>query len=203
VKIVLATGNPGKVAEFEDLVSHLDINCVTQAELGVTSVDETGLTFVENALLKARHAVNETGLPAIADDSGLVVAGLDDEPGIFSARYAGDGCSLEDCIDKVLLNLKGKTGDQRRAYFYSSVVFMTSAKEAAPCIANGIWHGEILQSRQGNRGMGYDPIFYIPDHGCSAAELEVSFKNRISHRGQAMQQLCQLMGWQPVARTMP
>ncbi len=195
MKIILATGNLGKVDEFKGMVSGLDITFMTQGELGVRSVEETGFTFVENALIKARHAVSETGMPAIADDSGLVISGLNGAPGIYSSRYAGLNCSSDDCIDKVLLDLEGCEGDKRRAYFYTSIVYMTDEKEATPCMVSGVWHGEILKRRQGSHGMGYDPIFYVPTHQCSAAELDVSLKNRLSHRGQAMAQLRERMGW--------
>ncbi len=200
MKIVLATGNMGKVEEFNNMVEGSEITFIVQSELGVTSVEETGLTFVENALLKARHAVAQTGLPAIADDSGLVVSGLNGEPGIYSARYAGEHGSFDQCIDKVLKGLEGKEGAQRRAFFYASIVYMAYENDPTPCVLNGIWHGEILKQRQGSKGMGYDPIFYVPTHQCSAAELDLSLKNRMSHRGQAMQALGQQLGWKVVAK---
>lgn len=200
MKIVLATGNMGKVEEFNNMVQDSEITFVVQSEFGVSSVEETGLTFVENALLKARHAVAQTGLPAIADDSGLVVSGLNGEPGIYSARYAGEHGSFEQCIDKVLKGLEGKEGEQRQAFFYASIVYMAYENDPTPCIVNGVWHGEILKQRQGSKGMGYDPIFYVPTHQCSAAQLELSIKNRISHRGQAMQTLSQQLGWKVVAQ---
>ena len=195
MKIVLATGNMGKVEEFKSMVEDSEITFTVQSELGVSSVEETGLTFFENALLKARHAVAQTGLPAIADDSGLVISGLNGEPGIYSARYAGEHGSFEQCIDKVLQGLDGQEGERRRAFFYASIVYMAYENDPTPCIVDGIWHGEILKQRQGTHGMGYDPIFYVPTHRCSAAELDLSLKNRISHRGQAMQALSQKLGW--------
>ncbi len=189
MKIVLATGNAGKVDEFLAMTGDLDMQLVPQSEWGVTSVEETGLTFVENALLKARHAAKQTGLPVIADDSGLVVKGLDGAPGIYSARYAGPGRNMDACIAKVLHELEGMHGEQRQAYFYASIVYMQHANDETPFIANGICYGEILSAPKGNKGMGYDPIFYCPDYGCSAAELDLAIKNRISHRGQAMRLL--------------
>ena len=195
MKVVLATGNPGKVAEFQGMISGVDIEFVAQHELGVESAEETGSTFVENALIKARHVVALTGLPAIADDSGLVIAGLDGAPGIYSSRYAGEGNSMDACIDKVLEELGEVAGDERSAYFYTTIVYMTDVDQAAPVIVSGIWHGTVLPQRQGVGGMGYDPIFYVPTHKCSAAELDMAEKNRISHRGQAMTLLREVLGW--------
>lgn len=183
-KIVLATGNQGKVREFASLFADYGVDVIAQRDLGVSDVPETGTTFVENAIIKARHAAQETGLPAIADDSGLVVDALGGAPGIYSARYAGENANDSAHIDKLLQELHGKSN--RKAHFFCTLVFMRHASDPVPLVSQGKWQGEILTSRSGDGGFGYDPVFYVPSHGCSAAELEKAEKNRISHRGNAL-----------------
>lgn len=183
-KIVLATGNMGKVREFESLFASFHASIIPQKTLGVTDADETGTTFIENAIIKARHAAKTTGLPAIADDSGLVVDALGGAPGIYSSRYAGENASDNANINKLLAALDNTSN--RRAYFVCTLVFMRHADDPTPVIAQGKWHGEILPSPCGEEGFGYDPVFYIPELGLSAAQLDKASKNRISHRGQAL-----------------
>jgi XTP/dITP diphosphohydrolase len=190
-KIVLATGNAGKVKEFASLFEALSIEVIPQSALNVSSVPETGTTFVENAIIKARHAAKETGLPAIADDSGLVVDLLGGAPGIYSSRFAGESASDDDNITKLLEAL----GDdnQRNAHFQCVLVFMRHADDPIPLISEGQWHGSITRQRHGEGGFGYDPVFYTNSFKCTAAELTKAQKNTVSHRGQAMQQLLNSM----------
>ena len=176
-KAVLATLNPGKIREFQALSSL--INLIPQSEYDIAPVDETGLTFVENALIKARHAAQHSGLPALADDSGLCVDALNGAPGLYSARYG----------DNLLTNLKHMPESKRTARFYCVLVFLTHPKDPTPLIAEGIWEGSILLKPQGTQGFGYDPIFYVPTHQCSAAELSPEVKSMISHRGMALKEL--------------
>ncbi len=190
-KIVLATGNQGKVREFASLFAEYGVDVVAQKELGVSDVPETGTTFVENAIIKARHAAQVTGLPAIADDSGLVVDALGGAPGIYSARYAGADATDDSNIDKLLSELEGET--QRKAHFFCTLVFMRHADDPVPLVAQGKWQGEVLSARAGNGGFGYDPVFHVPTHGCTAAELDKVEKNQISHRGNALRLLLNTM----------
>ena len=185
-RIVVASGNAGKLAEFNRLLGENGIEFVAQGELGVEDIEETGLTFVENALLKARHAARVTALPALADDSGLCVEALDGGPGLYSARYAGEPSDAERNIDKLLQALDGVTEAQRGAHFHCSLVLLRHAEDPRPLIAQGEWHGRILAARRGAGGFGYDPLFLDPQSGKTAAELEPAIKNRISHRGQAL-----------------
>lgn len=186
---VLASSNPGKIREIQSILSPYAIECVPQSSLGVTDIEETGLTFVENALIKARHATRATGLPAIADDSGLVVRALDGAPGIYSARYAGVDASDEACIDKLLQALHTVAQNQRLAHYYCAIVVLQHADDPSPWICEGSWSGEITQQRRGHLGFGYDPIFQIGGRSETAAELELSEKNKISHRGLALTKL--------------
>lgn len=186
-KVVLATGNLGKVKEFKSLLAPLNISVVVQSELNVTDVPETGATFVENAIIKARHAATQTGLPAIADDSGLVVPSLQGQPGIYSARYAGASASSNDNIDKLLSHLGDST--ERDAHFQCVLVMMRHGDDPIPLISEGKWHGSITRQRHGESGFGYDPVFYDSTHKKTAAQLEKQQKNAISHRGIAMQKL--------------
>jgi XTP/dITP diphosphohydrolase len=191
-QIVLATGNKGKVAEFSTLFDGFSIKVTPQSEFNVEEVPETGTTFVENAIIKARNAAKVTGLPAIADDSGLAVDVLGGAPGIYSARYAGDAADDSDNINKLLKALENET-DNRKARFLCVLVFMQHELDPTPIICQGEWHGEISTKVSGNGGFGYDPIFWVPEQNCSAAELESNIKNRISHRGNALMQLMQRM----------
>ncbi len=183
MKLVVATENLGKLNEIKGLM-HGTQNClIPQSELHIASVPETGLTFIENALIKARHACRCSKLPALADDSGLVVPSLHGAPGIYSARYA------EHPIQKLLSELQDKPEHERQAYFYCAAVYLRHEQDPTPIIAEGIWPGIILREPRGNHGFGYDPIFYVPDQHCSAAELSIQKKNQLSHRGQALQKL--------------
>ena len=185
----MATGNPGKIREIARMLEGLDIEVVAQSEFGVSDADETGTTFVENSLIKAQHAVDATGLPAIADDSGLAVDALDGAPGVYSARYA-DGAGDEANNDKLLAALEGV--EDRGAAFQCVATFIDPG-DPEPLIAEGVWRGEILHARQGDGGFGYDPLFLIPECGCSSAELDPDDKNARSHRGQALRKLVALI----------
>lgn len=188
-RIVLATGNQGKVRELSSLLAELDIEIVPQSKFGVPEAEETGLTFVENAIIKARNAAAHTGLPAIADDSGLEVDYLKGAPGIHSSRFAGSEANDHDNVDKLLTKLKDVPEAERSARFQCLLVFMAHEKDPTPMICQGTWEGRILYQRQGDGGFGYDPVFYVPSHDYASAELEPEVKNRLSHRGQALRQL--------------
>jgi XTP/dITP diphosphohydrolase len=190
-RIVLASGNPGKVREFNQILAELDLEVVPQSQFDVPEAEETGLSFVENAILKARNAAAHTGLAAIADDSGIEVDALDGAPGIYSARYAGPGASDEQNLHKLLDELKAVPEDRRAARFQAVIVFLRHAKDPTPLIAQGTWEGRILTTPRGASGFGYDPVFFVPTHGCSAAELTAQQKNSLSHRGQALRALAQ------------
>ena len=191
-KLVIASGNAGKIKEIQHYLENFSLELISQKELNVSEVPETGLTFIENALTKARHAAEVTGLPALADDSGLVINALSGAPGIYSARYAGEASNDKANIKKVLEEMQSFTSEpQRQAYFYCCMVLVRHAKDPAPLIALGSWQGTLLSEEQGAQGFGYDPIFYVPTHCCSAAELDLTEKNKISHRGKALQQLKQ------------
>ncbi|MDE2088494.1 MAG: RdgB/HAM1 family non-canonical purine NTP pyrophosphatase [Gammaproteobacteria bacterium] len=188
-KIVLASNNPGKAREINQLLEDSGITVLAQSELGVPEVEETGLSFVENALLKARNAARCTGLPAIADDSGLEVDALDGAPGIYSARYAGPGATDQENLEKLLADLAGVPEARRGARFQCLMVYLRHALDPTPLICQGTWEGRVLFEPRGANGFGYDPAFYAPTHGCSAAELPPEVKNRLSHRGQALRAL--------------
>lgn len=188
-KIVLASGNQGKLKEFKAMLAPYELEVVPQSDFDLQSADETGLTFIENAILKARHAAKETGLPALADDSGLAIDALKGAPGIYSARFAGAEASDQDNVQKALAALHGVPEDQRTAQFHCVLALLRHADDPTPIICYGQWHGRILDSSAGEGGFGYDPIFWAPEHGCSAAELTREQKNAISHRGQALKQL--------------
>lgn len=185
-KIVLASGNPGKLKEIARLLSDLDVDVVPQSAFDVPEADESGTTFAENALIKARHAAAHTGLPAIADDSGLAVDALDGRPGVYSARYAGVGASDDDNIDKLLAEL-GDTAE-RAAAFHCAACFVMDAR-AQPVFGAGEWRGEILGERRGSGGFGYDPVFLDTASGLASAELTPEQKNARSHRGRALRAL--------------
>ena len=194
MRVVAATANPGKLAELNAMLASHDWDIVAQSEFGVADVIETGLTFVENALLKARHACAHTGLAAIADDSGLEVDALDGAPGIRSARYAADvGANAADNLRKLLKNLATLQPAQRTARFRCVLVFMRNATDPCPLISVGTWEGRIAEVPAGDNGFGYDPVFFVDDLGKTAAQLQPSVKNRLSHRGKALRQLQSLL----------
>ena len=192
-KIVLASSNTGKVREFNELLAGSAIEVVPQTVYGVPDIEETGLSFVENAILKARNAAQHTGLPAIADDSGLEVDALDGAPGIYSARYAGEGASDEDNLLKLLDALKDAADAERGARFQCLMVYMRHGADPTPHIVQGSWEGSILRAPRGDNGFGYDPVFYVPEQDCSSAQLAPEVKNRLSHRGQALSRLIALL----------
>lgn len=187
MKVVVASSNAGKIREFSEIFKPFHIEIVTQTSLGVKDADETGLSFVENALLKARHASQITGLPALADDSGLAVDALSGAPGIYSARYAGEQASDQDNIDKLLKALQDMPEKNRHASYHCVIVFMQHGLDPTPIICDGKWSGRILREPRGNFGFGYDPIFFDPSENKTAAELPPEIKNKISHRGKALQ----------------
>ena len=188
-KIVLASNNKGKVREFGEMLSTLNMEVVPQASFNIEDADETGLTFVENAIIKARHASAIAGLPAIADDSGLEVDFLKGAPGIYSARYSGEGATDEKNLLKLLEALKDVPEEKRTARFQCVLVYMQHENDPTPLICQGTWEGMILTEPQGENGFGYDPIFYVPTHNCSSAQLNAEEKNKLSHRGQALKML--------------
>jgi XTP/dITP diphosphohydrolase len=189
--MVLASNNLGKIREIRALLP--DYTIIPQSEFVQTEAEETGLTFVENALLKARHAAQYCDFPVIADDSGLAVDALNGAPGIYSARYAGIGASDRDNNDKLLLELAGVPFEERTARFICVIVMLQHATDPMPLIAQGVWEGKVLFEPKGSNGFGYDPLFYVPEHDCSSAELLPGIKNAISHRGQALRQLVSLL----------
>lgn len=188
-QLVLASNNAGKIRELTDLLAPLNVTIRSQAELGVPEAEEPAVTFVENALIKARHAASHTGLPALADDSGLAVDALHGAPGVRSARYAGPDATDQNNIDKLLLDLDGVPEAQRTAQFHCVLVYLRHADDPTPLICHGIWPGRILTAPRGDGGFGYDPVFWVPETGCAAAELERSVKSRLSHRGKALEGL--------------
>lgn len=183
--IVLATGNPGKLRELRSLLSGLPVEVVPQSNFGIEAAVESGLSFVENALIKARHASAHTGLPAIADDSGLAVDALDGAPGIYSSRYAGEQASDADNVVKLLGSMRGLDTARRTARFHCVAVWVSHALDPVPIICQGVWEGQIAREASGDGGFGYDPVFQLAD-GRTAAQLAKEEKNRISHRAQAM-----------------
>ncbi|AZN31688.1 XTP/dITP diphosphatase [Pseudoalteromonas sp. Xi13] len=185
--LVLATGNPGKVNELANMLSPLNINVLPQSDFNVDEVAETGTTFVENAIIKARHAAKITGMPAIADDSGLEVDGLNGAPGVYSARFAGESASDQDNIDKLLNELADNPN--RKARFWCVLVLMRHADDPTPLICSASWEGEITQIQNGEGGFGYDPVFFVAEQNCTSAELTKEQKNAVSHRGQALKKL--------------
>lgn len=192
-RIVLASNNPGKVREFAQLLADLHYEVRPQAEFQVPEAEETGLTFVENAIIKARNAAHYSGLPAIADDSGLEVDALDGAPGIYSARYAGRGANDRQNLEKLLAELTDVPERQRTARFQCVLVYLRHEFDPTPLICHGTWEGRILSEARGSSGFGYDPLFFVPTHHCSAAELAPQVKNSLSHRGQALRQLLEAL----------
>lgn len=188
-RIVLASNNAGKVREINQLLAQARIQVTPQNRLGVPEAEETGLSFVENAILKARNAAAHSGLAAIADDSGLEVDALDGAPGIYSARYAGPGAGDAANLTRVLVELEGVEEARRTARFQCLMVYLRHAADPTPVICQGTWEGSILHRPRGENGFGYDPVFLVPTQGCSAAELDAETKNALSHRGQALRKL--------------
>lgn len=193
-RVVLASSNQGKLAEFNALLSDSGYEVVTQSSLGIVDAEETGLSFVENALLKARHAARASGLPALADDSGLCVAALDGAPGLHSARYAGRHGDSAANNAKLLQALQETPAAQRRAFFICALVLLQGADDPSPLIAEGRWHGRVLEAPRGSGGFGYDPLFLPDGQTLSAAEMDPGLKNRLSHRGQALARLQARLG---------
>ena len=189
MKVILASNNIGKIHEFRTILEPIGFEIIPQVELNVPPIAETGLTFVENALIKARHAAAYTRMPAISDDSGLVVPALHGAPGIYSARYAGEKAMDGQNIKKLLLNMEELPVEKRQAYFYCALVFIRYEQDPVPLIACGQWHGSILRHPRGEHGFGYDPVFYVPERDCSASELTTDIKNQLSHRALALQSL--------------
>jgi len=195
-RIVLASSNPGKLAEFNALLAAGGMDIVAQASLGIGDAAETGCTFVENALLKARHAARASGLPALADDSGLCVAALDGAPGLYSARYAGTHGDNAANNAKLLRELTAVPDAQRSAFFICVLVLLRHADDPTPLIVEARWHGRVLRELRGVQGFGYDPLFLPDGQRVSSAELEPALKNQLSHRGQALAQLrARLPAW--------
>ena len=190
-RVVLASSNKGKLRELQQLLQQREVELLPQSEFGVADAEETGLSFVENAIIKARHACDVTGLPSVADDSGIEVDALNGEPGIYSARYSGvKGDGADEANNRRLLKaLENFTENERTARFRCIIVYLRHATDPVPLICQGTWEGRILTEASGSNGFGYDPIFYVPTHQCSSAELPQEVKDAISHRGQALQKL--------------
>jgi len=190
-RVVLASGNAGKLKEIQAILGAAGITLLPQSDFAVSDADETGLTFVENALIKARHACKQTGLPSVADDSGLEVDALNGEPGIYSARYAGKHGADADNNARLLRELEGVPEAERTARFQCVIVYLRHEHDPTPLICQGTWEGSILVAESGDHGFGYDPLFYVAEYGCSSAELDPAVKNKLSHRGQALSKLQQ------------
>lgn len=190
-ELLLATSNAGKIEELKAILS--PIHCIPQNTLHIENADETGLSFIENAILKARHASRLANMPALADDSGLVIPALNGEPGIYSARFAGVNATDDDNIEMLLTKLAHVREPQRDAYFYCALALVQHAEDPAPLVATGKLVGKISNERHGEHGFGYDPVFYLVDHNCTVAQLSPKLKNTISHRALALKQLRSLM----------
>lgn len=197
-KIVLASGNKGKLREFAELFAPMDIEIVPQSDLNVPEAEETGQSFVENAIIKARNAAMHTGLPAIADDSGIEVDYLLGAPGIYSARYAGEDASDNDNLNALLTALTGVPDNERVARYQCLLVMMRHSKDPTPLICQADWQGHILQSPVGDGGFGYDPVFWVAEEKCSAAQLTAQQKHAISHRGKALRQFMRLFSHETI-----
>lgn len=185
-KIVFASNNPGKVREVAQLLADLDLEVVPQSEFDVPEIEETGLSFVENAILKARNAAHHSGLPAIADDSGIEVDAFNGAPGIYSARFAGPGATDQDNLNKLLRDLQAIENAPRSARYQCLMVYVRHENDPVPLICQGSWEGEIIDNPTGDNGFGYDPVFYLASEKCTAAELPAERKNALSHRGKAL-----------------
>jgi XTP/dITP diphosphohydrolase len=193
-RVVLASANAGKMRELNPLLASRGMDVVPQSEFAIPSIEESGESFVENAIIKARHAARLSGLPAIADDSGLMVDALDGAPGIYSARYAGEGASDGENLQLLLDNMRDVPASRRGARFVCLVVYMRHPQDACPLVCEGVWSGRLTHAPRGDGGFGYDPVFYVEDCGCTSAELEPAHKNAISHRARAMQALLARLG---------
>lgn len=191
--IVLATGNQGKVKELASLLTALNIEIKPQSQFNVPEVAETGTTFIENAIIKARHAAKITGLPAIADDSGLEVDALQGAPGVYSARYAGENANDDNNTEKLLTALKNVPDEKRSARFHCVLVYMRHENDPTPIVCHGVWQGSICREKIGEQGFGYDPVFWQEQQKMTSAQLPRELKNKLSHRGQALQQLVPLL----------
>ncbi len=190
-EIVLASSNPGKLKEFQQMLGGMGVTMRPQSDFNIEAVEETGLSFVENAILKARHASKQSGLPAIADDSGLEVDALGGRPGIYSARFAGSDATDGDNNHKLLSLLRDVPPEKRTARFQCVLVYMRHSEDPTPVVCQDSWEGEILNAPKGEKGFGYDPLFYVPSEGCACAELPVDVKNSLSHRSKAIAQLAE------------
>ncbi len=188
-RVVLASGNAGKLREIAQLLEGLNLEILPQSEFDVPEIEETGLTFVDNAILKARNAAHHTGLPAIGDDSGIAVDVLRGRPGIYSARFAGIGASDEENLEKLIRMITPFPDEERTARFICSMVYIRHEEDHVPVIAEGVWEGQLLIDPNGQNGFGYDPIFYVSSQQCTSAELPPEIKNKLSHRGQALRKL--------------
>ncbi len=197
MKIVCATHNPGKIREISEALALHGVHLLAQDTLGIAPAVEDGLTFVENALIKARHAAGASGLPALADDSGLEVDALDGRPGLHTARFAGAHANDAQNRAALLAALEGVPEQERGAQFYCVLVYVRHAHDPRPLIADGLWEGRILTAERGSGGFGYDPVFYVPTHDCSAAELDAETKRALSHRGQALRAMARHLGGHP------
>lgn len=197
MKIVCATHNPGKIRELAEGLALHGVSLVAQDTLGIKAAVEDGLTFIENALIKARHAAAASGLPALADDSGLEVDALDGRPGLHTARFAGERASDAQNRAALLAALEGVPEHERGARFYCVLVYVRHARDPRPLMADGLWEGRILTTERGSGGFGYDPVFYVPSHDCSAAELDAETKRALSHRGQALHAMARRLGGGP------
>jgi len=193
-EIVLASNNPGKAREINELLDDTPFNVISQSEFNVKEVEETGLTFIENALIKARNAARYTPLPVIADDSGIEVFALKCMPGIYSARYAGSDASDEDNLNKLIEDIKPLSEKDRKARFVCLMVFLRYVEDPNPIITQGIWDGYVITEPRGENGFGYDPMFYVPTYDCTSAELSSDIKNQLSHRGQALRKMVNKIG---------
>lgn len=189
MKFVLASNNQGKLKEFKEIFSKHSVEVVAQSEFDVDEVDETGLTFIENAILKARYASKISGLPALGDDSGLVVDALNGAPGIYSARYAGEHGNTAANIERLLHEMKDVPDEQRQAFFICVLVYVKHSEDPTPIVCQGLWHGVVTREVVGENGFGYDPVFFVPDQQCTAAQLTKEIKNMLSHRAKAITKL--------------
>ena len=199
-KIIIASSNKGKIKEFQSYFDSFGLILIPQKEMGVSDIEETGKTYVENSILKARHASKVTGLPAIADDSGLSVEYLDGQPGIYSARFSGPGSDDKKNRDLLLKKLEGVPFEERHASYHAVITLLHHHDDPTPYIAHGIWHGIIAKEEKGEFGFGYDSLFIVPDLGCHAAELDVETKQNFSHRGIALRKLTKYLSTNKIDR---